>query len=84
MSAMDTLPFPQEFVTMGDHFGEKAPHVCPFDSNAEHKFRHSVTAQQVNFRLPRPGHMNMGRFMIEAVDHKSKAMGAMNGDHPSI
>jgi hypothetical protein len=48
---MNTLSFPQEVVTALDHLGDQAPHVGPFDADAEHDFGSTIASKQVDFRL---------------------------------
>ncbi len=59
------------------HLGQQTTHIGPFDPDAINQFRHTIRAKKVDLCLSRTGDMNMGRFMIECVDHKPEAMGAV-------
>jgi hypothetical protein len=66
------------------HLGEQAPHVRPFDANTEYDFGRPVGAKQVDFRLSRPGDMDVRRFVILRVDDKPKTVSAMDDNHSFI
>jgi hypothetical protein len=78
---MNTLPLAQEIVPMQPHFVKQAPHVRPLDTYAEHCLWRPGRSKQVNLRVSRAGHMDMGRFVIGRVDDEPEPMGAVNHDH---
>ena len=69
---------------MRDGLIEQTPHVRAFDANAEHDSRHPIATEQIDFRLSRPGDMNMGWLVIEGIDDETEAMRAMNDNHGAI
>jgi hypothetical protein len=81
---MDTLPFPQKFIAACGHLNEQPPHIRPLDANAEHDFRSSLSAEQIDFRLSRPGDMDVRRFVVGRVNDEPEAMRAMDDNHGSI
>jgi hypothetical protein len=81
---MNALLFPQEIVAMGDRLGEQAPHVRPPYADAEYDVRHSVSTQKIDFRLSRPGDVEMGRFVVERIDDEPEAVRAMDDNHAAM
>jgi hypothetical protein len=81
---MNALPFPQEVVTALDHLGDQAPHVGPFDADAEHDFGSTIASKQLDFRLSGLGDVDMCWFMVERVDDEPKAVSTVDDNHASI
>ena len=67
-----------------NHFGHQPPLVRSLDANEVDRFGSAIGANQVDLRLPRPGDMNMSRFMIERVDDEPETVGAVNDNHEEI
>ncbi len=78
---MNFLPFAEEMYLMLGHLGHQTAHVGPFDTNALNGHRHAIRAKKGDLCQPRPGDVNMGRLMIEGVDHKPETMGAVCDNH---
>lgn len=66
------------------HLVHQPAHVGALDADALDGLRLAARAEQIDFRLPWAGNVNMGRFVIESVDHKSEAVGAVNDNHSLI
>ena len=66
------------------HLTEQAAHIGPLDADAGDHLRHPVGAEQIDFRLSRPGYVDVRRFVIERVDDEPEAVGAMNDNNESI
>jgi len=81
---MNPLPLLQKLVSALNHLTEQTPHIGPLDADAENHLRLAVGAAQIDFRLSRPGYVDVRRFMIERVDDEPEAVGAMNDNHYSI
>jgi hypothetical protein len=79
---MNPLPLFQEPITTLDNLRDQTAHVRPADSNAPHHLRLAAAPNQIDFRLSRSDDMNMRRFVIECVNHKPKALNAIDDDHP--
>jgi len=56
-------------------------HVSALDADALDHFWLPVRTEQIDFCLSRTGNVNMGRFMIQRVNHKPKAVGAVDDNH---
>ena len=44
-------------------------------------FGYAIRHKQVDFRLSRPGNVDVGRFVIERVDDEPEAVGTMDDNH---
>jgi hypothetical protein len=78
---MDALPFPQKVVTALDDLCGQTSHVCPLDADTEHDLGRIAPPEQVDLRVARAGDVDMSRFVIDRIDDKPKAMGAMDDNH---
>lgn len=66
------------------HLIHQPTHVGAFDADALDRFRFAVRTEQIDFRLPRAGNVDVGGFMIERVDHEPKTVGAVDDNHAFI
>jgi hypothetical protein len=80
---MNALPFLKKVIAVLDHLGDEAPKVGTLDPGAGHDFRITVRPPKVDFRLPCPRDVNMGRFMIGGVDDEPEAVSTVNDNHAS-
>jgi len=62
---------------------QTAPKVGTLDADAGHDLRITVRPQQIDFRLPGSGDVNMRRFVIGGIDDEPEAMGTVNDNHAS-
>ena len=75
------LPFLQELVLALDYLCHQPPLVRSFDADEIDRFGSAIGTRQVDLRLPRPGDMDVRRFMICRVDNDPETMGAVNDNH---
>jgi hypothetical protein len=80
---MNPFPLSQKLVSALGHLTEQAAHIGPLDADAGDHLRHAGGAEQIDFRLSRPGYVDVRRFMIECVNDEPEAVGAMNDNHHS-
>jgi hypothetical protein len=80
---MNALPFLKKVVATLSNFGNEPPKVGTLDADAGNDLWIAASAQQVDFRLPWPGDVNMHRFVIGRVNDKPEAVGAVNDNHAS-
>lgn len=66
------------------HLVHQPAHVGAFDADAVDLFRPALRAEEIDLGLPRAGDVDVGRFMIEGVDHEPEAVSAMNDNHAYI
>ena len=67
-----------------DRFIQQAPHIEALDPNIGHQFGYALGPKQVYLRLPRPGHVDVGGFVIGGIDHEPEPVGAVDDDHDVI
>jgi len=80
---MDALPFLKKVVAMRSHLGNEPPKIGALDADARHDLGIAVRPQQVDFRLPGSGDMNMRRFVICRIDDEPETVGTVNDNHAS-
>jgi hypothetical protein len=78
---MDTLPFIQKPGLFDRDFVEDPSEVGTVDTDAVDQFRLSILAEQIDFRLPGAGDVDMSRLVILCVDNEAKAESPVNDDH---
>jgi len=81
---MNAFPFSQEIIASFGNLSLQAPHVGFLDADLRNDFDISIRTDKVDLGLSWPGYMNMGRFMIEGVDHDPEPMSTVNNNQFSI
>jgi hypothetical protein len=80
---MNALPFLKKVVAALLHLGHESPEVRTLYADAGHDLGIIVRPQQVDFRLPCSGVVNMRLFVIGGVDDEPEAVGAVNDNYTS-
>jgi hypothetical protein len=81
---MDPLPVLQQRFLALDHLGKQPsdPQIRPLDANAPYQLRPTCRSHEVDLRLAlSPNDVNMGRLMIERVNHEPETMSAVDDHH---
>ena len=81
---MNAFPLSQKIIASFGNLSFQAPHVGLLDADHRNNFDISIRTDKVDLGLPWPGYMNMGRFMIERVDHEPEPMSTVNNYQFSI
>jgi hypothetical protein len=71
---MNALPFLKKVIAALFHLCHEPPKVGTLDTDAGHYLGIVARPQQVDFRLPCSGDVNVSRFMICGVDDKPEAV----------
>lgn len=66
------------------HLVHQPAHVGAFDADAVNLFWPALRAKEIDLGLPRAGDVDVGRFMIERVDHEPETVGAVDYNHACI
>jgi hypothetical protein len=64
-----------------NNFCHQLPHRRALYADTINGFRDAVRSEKIDLRLPSARDMDMGRFMVEGVDHETKAVRTVDNDH---
>jgi hypothetical protein len=78
---MDSPPSDQKlFLSLRDNF-HRAPHVATFHAFGPNQFGAAVAADEIDFDLPIPEHVNVRGFVVVDENDNAQALRAKYCDH---